>query len=137
MMSTLEAGREELIGALQQCATASEHCATTAIGMRDKEACVRACRDTVSLCRVAAELVARRSTYAVWVIPASILAAQECAVQCELQLGTVFEECAQACRTVVAAADKIAEANPAKTAEPGKEPDSESGLRGWQALDVS
>jgi hypothetical protein len=106
-MSTLSIERSRLINALGHCAAEAEHCASTATGLRDTEDCISSCHDAAQLCRVAAEFLARGSSFEHWVLLASVLACDYCARECESQLGAFFADCASACRRVVRLASSL------------------------------
>lgn len=104
-VSILGLDRDRLIDALQRCATAAEHCASAATGLPDVARSVHACRDTASLCQVAAQLLARGSTFDAWLVPAAAMAADACATECGIHMDAFFQDCARACRTLTEIAD--------------------------------
>lgn len=110
--TTLEQPRHELIQSLQHCATSAEHCATTAVGLEGARDCIEACRDAATLCRTTAELLARRSCFESWVLPATLMACETCARECDYHLDAFARQCARACRSVCDAADRIARPAP-------------------------
>ena len=112
----LEQPRRELIEALQHCATSAEHCASTAVGLEGIGDCIDACRDAATLCRTSAELLARKSTFEGWALPATLMACEVCALECDYYTDAFVRDCARACRSVRAAADRIAEQEEAPTA---------------------
>ncbi len=99
-LGTLGARRQRLIRALQDCATATEHCASLATGLSDMTDTIESCRDAAALCRVTAELLARGSAFDTWLVPASILAAEVCESECGVHMGKFFQEASAACRRV-------------------------------------
>jgi hypothetical protein len=97
-MTNLNAGRRRLLGVLQRCGLLADHCASAASHLRGADACTRKCRDLAALCRVSSELLSRRSPYQNGLLVVCVLAAEDCARECEGHPGGFFADSARACR---------------------------------------
>lgn len=104
-VSIMGPDRDRLIEALQRCATAAEHCASAATGLPDVASSVHACRDTATLCQVAAQFLARGSAFDAWLVPAAAMSADACATECGIYMDAFFQDCARACRALTEAAE--------------------------------
>ena len=97
-MSTLAAHRHDLVCALQRCGIVTEYSAHVAVSARGADSCSRMCQDLASLCRTTAELLTHRSAFEHGMLLVCVLAAEDCARECEQHLGGFFADCARACR---------------------------------------
>jgi len=97
-MSTLAVHRQDLVGALQRCGIVAEYSAHVAQSARGADGCSRMCQDLASLCRATAELLVHRSAFEHGMLLVCVLAAEDCARECEAHLGGFFADTARACR---------------------------------------
>jgi hypothetical protein len=106
-MSTLAAQRHDLTHAIQRCGVIAEYSAHVAENARGVDNCSRKCRDVASLCRIAGELLVRRSAFEHGMLLICVLAAEDCARECEAHPGGFFADCARSCRALSEAASEF------------------------------
>jgi hypothetical protein len=101
----------DCIDACEACAAECEHCATACLSEKQVESltrCIRMDRDCADLCRLAAALMSRDSSFAREVCRLCAAICDACAAECERHDMEHCGRCAKACRTCATECRKMA-----------------------------